>query len=149
MSQTSSVFWGRKHHLTHFMVSIPRGPGPAWRGVSVERLSCKSQPDKMHRPPPVCAATVTAGGHGGESPTHPPPLLSLNQNPKALERRATKHTLHAQIAAPFQKKAPRTEPSQPPGAGSPLALVHLSPGLYTLPLMRFWVVTLMQHQPGI
>lgn len=139
MSQTLSVFWGSKHHLRHFVVSIPGGPGPGWRGVGVERISCKSQPDKMLRPPRVCAATVTAGGHGGKAPRILL-LCSLWIKPHASERGATEHTLGVQNSAHFGQQGPRTELSQPAGTGSPLTLELLSPGLYTLPLMRFLVL---------
>lgn len=120
MSQTSSVFWDSKLHI---LWCLSRGARSSLGGVGVERLSGKLQPDTRHRPPGVCAATVTAGGHGGKAPR----ILrySVSPNPQVLERGATEHMRCAQGPAPLEQKVPRTEPSQPVQAAlSPWCIYH-------------------------
>lgn len=94
MSQTSSVFWGSKHHFMRSAASLPQGP--SLEGVGAERLRWKSQPDKTPR---VSAATVTAGGHGGKAP-HP---LRTRVYPNPHARREEPQTVRAQGPAPSEQ----------------------------------------------
>lgn len=151
MSQTSSVFWGSKLHI---LWCLSRGARSSLGGVGVERLSGKLQPDTRHRPPGVCAATVTAGGHGGKAPR----ILrySVSPNPQVLERGATEHMRCAQGPAPLEQKVPRTEPSQPVQAAlSPRCIYHqgCTPSLwwdfgelhsYAAPTRHFRVISITQ-----
>lgn len=116
VNQASLAVWG-KNHLRHFAASLTRGPvhsGASWGDVSAQRTSCRSQPDKMHPLPPVCAATVTAGGHGEKAPRISCPLVHVlhlwlvSAEPKSLGvRRHNRHRVHRLLL--LQWKAPRTK----------------------------------------
>lgn len=85
MSQTSSVSWGSKHPVRH--LAVPN------QGALVQPGGCQcGQPgfEVTARQNAPAAPGVRSNSDSwrtrGESPTPPPPLLRLNQNPQALGR---------------------------------------------------------------
>lgn len=134
MSQTSSVFWGSKHHFRRSAASLPRAP--AWR-VPVLKGSA-GNPSRTKRPGWAQQQWQLADT-GGRPHTPSEPECTRTHRPGERSRRASAHRALRPLSSDRPDRAP--QPSRP---GAFIARAAHPPSDEVL-----GGYPLTQHQPGI